>query len=211
VNIGANKDSADRIADYVTGVSRMRDVADYLTINISSPNTPGLRALQDASALRDLLAAAAEARGSGGPPIFLKVAPDLDAGEIGAVVREAIDRRIDGLIVGNTTVTRPTLGSPHRDETGGLSGAPLRGLALAKLRAFRGASGGEIPLIAAGGIASADDAYARIRAGASLIQLYSALVYQGPGLARRIGNGLAALVKRDGFTTLADAVGSEAR
>ena len=209
VNIGANKDAADRIAGYAAGVARMRDVADYLTINISSPNTPGLRALQEASALGDLLAAVAEARGGGGPPVFLKVAPDLETAEIDAVVRAASAHGIDALIVGNTTVSRPPLRSAHAHEAGGLSGAPLRDLALAKLRAFRAASAGTIPLIAAGGIASAAHAYARIRAGASLIQLYSALVYEGPGIARRIREDLAALVKRDGFATLQEAVGSD--
>ena len=208
VNIGANKDSGDRIADYVAGIERMRDVADYLTVNISSPNTPGLRALQDASALRDLLAAVADARASGGPPVFLKVAPGPRLRRDRDVVREAIDQRIDALIVGNTTVSRPVLRSAHRGETGGLSGAPLRDLALAKLRAFRSASGGAIPLIAAGGIASAEDAFTRIRAGASLVQLYSALVYEGPGLARRIGRDLPMLLAREGFETLTEAMGS---
>ena len=211
VNIGANKDSADRIADYVAGVRAMRDVADYLTINISSPNTPGLRALQDAGALDELLARIAEERGGEGPPVFLKVAPDLNTNEIDGIVRAALDHGLDALIVANTTLSRPPLRSAHAREAGGLSGAPLRELALEKLRAFRSASGGALPLVAAGGIASAEDAYARVRAGASLIQLYSALVYEGPDLARRIGAGLAALMKRDGFRTLQEAVGSEPR
>ncbi len=208
VNIGANKDAADRIADYADGVRAMADVADYLAINISSPNTPGLRALQDAGALGELLAAVAEARAGGGPPVFLKVAPDLGRGEIDAIVRAVATHRIDALIVANTTLSRPPLRSRHAAEAGGLSGAPLGGLALQRLRDFRSAAGAALPLIAVGGIASAEDGYARIRAGASLVQLYSALVYEGPGLARRMRPGLARLLARDGFATIADAVGA---
>jgi dihydroorotate dehydrogenase len=207
VNIGANKDAADRIADYAAGVWMMAPVADYLTINVSSPNTPGLRALQEASALDELLAGVMEARGEAGPPIFLKVAPDLEPADITAVSRVVIDRKVDALIVSNTTISRPPLSSRFAGEQGGLSGEPLRPLAVAKLRAFRHATGGEVPLIAAGGIGSAADAYARIRAGASLVQLYSALVYEGPGLAKRIARGLIPLLERDGFATLADAIG----
>ena len=208
VNIGANKDAADRIADYAAGVAAMADVADYLTINVSSPNTPGLRALQDASALDELLAAAIEARPSGGPPVFLKVAPDLAPAEIEAIARVATERRIDALIVSNTTVSRPPLRSAAAGEAGGLSGSPLRALAMARLRDFRIATGGTLPLIATGGIASGADAYARIRAGASLVQLYTALIYEGPLLARRIGRELAAMLERDGFTHVAEAVGT---
>ncbi len=207
VNVGANKDAADRIADYVAGVRTMAPVADYLAINISSPNTPGLRALQEAAALDELLAAVMEARGAAGPPIFLKVAPDLERSDIHAIVRVAIDRKVDALIVANTTISRPPLSSALAGEQGGLSGEPLRSLALARLRDFRSATGGQMPLVAAGGIASAQDAYARIRAGASLVQLYSALVYEGPGLARRIARGLVPLLERDGFATIAEAIG----
>ncbi|MDQ8756996.1 quinone-dependent dihydroorotate dehydrogenase [Sphingosinicella sp. LHD-64] len=208
VNIGANKDSPDRIADYAAGVRAMLGVADYLTVNISSPNTPGLRALQDKGALDALLAAVMEARGVG-PPVFLKVAPDLERQDIDDLAAVAIARKIDALIVSNTTVSRPVLRSKHREETGGLSGAPLKALALARLRDFRRATGGALPLIAAGGIETAADAYARIRAGASLVQLYSALVYEGPGLARRIASGLRALMESDGFARLTDAIGTE--
>ncbi|PZU06764.1 quinone-dependent dihydroorotate dehydrogenase [Sphingomonas sp.] len=207
VNVGANKDAADRIADYATGVAAMAPVADYLTINISSPNTPGLRALQEAQALDDLLAGAIAARPAGGPPIFLKVAPDLAPADIDAIARVCLDRAVDALIVSNTTIGREGLRSPHAKETGGLSGAPLKALALERLRDFRVATGGALPLIAAGGIASGDDAYARIRAGASLVQLYTALVYEGPLLARRIARELSALLARDGFATVGDAVG----
>ncbi|HEX6377106.1 MAG TPA: quinone-dependent dihydroorotate dehydrogenase [Allosphingosinicella sp.] len=207
VNIGANKESGDPIADYAAGVREMAPFADYLTLNVSSPNTPGLRALQDERALRELLAAIGEARGADAP-VFLKVAPDLAADEIDGIARAAIESRVDALIVGNTTLSRPALRSKQRGEAGGLSGAPLKGLALQRLRDFRGATGGAMPLIAAGGIENGVDAYARIRAGASLVQLYTALVYQGPGLAEAIAGELRTLLSRDGFATLAEAVGA---
>jgi dihydroorotate dehydrogenase len=207
VNVGANKDSKDRIADYVSGVRAMSPVARYLTINISSPNTPGLRGLQDEGALEELLAAVQEARSN--RPIFLKVAPDLEPGDPERIARAAIGHRIDALIISNTTVSRPPLKSRYANEAGGLSGAPLKPLALDALRKFRRASGGEIPLIGVGGIATADDAWERIRAGASLVQLYSAMVYEGPGIARRIARGLAQRLKREGFSNIAEAVGSE--
>ncbi|MFM9977746.1 MAG: quinone-dependent dihydroorotate dehydrogenase [Sphingomonadaceae bacterium] len=212
VNIGANKDSADRIADYVAGVSKMAAVADYLTINISSPNTPGLRGLQDAGALTELLDAvnAVNAvRAADGPPLFLKLAPDLEPPDIDAIVKVAHGRGT-ALIIGNTTISRPTLRSAACAETGGLSGAPLKALAMQRLRDFRAASGGDIALVAAGGIDGPEEAYARIRAGASLVQLYTALVFQGPGLAMRIAQGLATLLARDGFATISDAVGVDA-
>ncbi|MCY7398257.1 MAG: quinone-dependent dihydroorotate dehydrogenase [Sphingomonas bacterium] len=208
VNIGANKDSADRIADYVAGVAAMAPVADYLAVNISSPNTPGLRNLQAGGELVELLGAISTARAADGPPIFLKVAPDLEPGDHQRIVRAAIDAKIDALIVANTTVSRPPLVSRHGRESGGLSGAPLKPLALDALRLFRSASGGELPLIAVGGIASADDAWARIVAGASLVQLYSGLVYHGPGLARRIADGLAERLEERGMSSIAEAVGS---
>jgi dihydroorotate dehydrogenase len=210
VNIGANKDSVDRIADYVAGVRAMGPVARYITINVSSPNTPGLRQLQDEGALGALLSAIDDARGPGGPPIFLKVAPDLGEGEPDRILRAALQHRIDAIIVANTTVSRPPLKSRYAAEPGGLSGAPLKPLALDGIRRFRSASGGEIPLIGVGGIENADDAWERIRAGASLIQLYTAMVYQGPGIARRIANGLAERLKREGYSSVAEAVGSAA-
>jgi dihydroorotate dehydrogenase len=142
-------------------------------------------------------------------PVFLKVAPDLEPADIDAIARIALDRKLGGLIVANTTITRPPLRSAAAGETGGLSGAPLRDLALARLRDFRKATGGALPLIGVGGIATADDAWARIRAGASLVQLYTAMVYEGPGIARAITRGLEALMRRDGFASIAEAVGSE--
>lgn len=210
VNIGANKDAEDRIADYAAGIARMTPVADYLTVNISSPNTPGLRSLQGGDALDALLDAVGEARIPGGPPVFLKVAPDLEPAEIDAVAKTAMGR-VDALIVSNTTISRPALRSAHAGETGGLSGAPLAPLAMQRLADFRQATGGQITLIAAGGIASGAEAWTRIRAGASLVQLYSALVYHGPGLARRITHEIAGLMKRDGFASVSDAIGSAAR
>ena len=209
VNIGANKDSADRIADYVAGVKAMSPVADYLTVNISSPNTPGLRNLQAGGELVELLAAVRDAR-TPGIPIFLKIAPDLEPGDHERIVRAAIDQGIDALIVSNTTISRPPLSSRHANEAGGLSGRPLKALALDQLRRFRSASGGQIPLIAAGGIENAHDAWERIAAGASLVQLYSAMVYQGPGIARRIAEGLRALLGVAQMANISEAVGSDA-
>jgi len=204
INVGANKDATDRVADYVAGVTAAARIADYVTINISSPNTPGLRDLQHGAALDELLAACTAARGT--TPLFLKVAPDLDAAAIDGIARAAIGHRLDAIIMGNTTVSRPPLCSPHAGEAGGLSGAPLVALARQRLADVRSATGGGIALIAAGGIDSGAEAYARIRAGASLVQLYSALVYEGPGLARRILAGLDARLMRDGFASVAEAV-----
>jgi dihydroorotate dehydrogenase len=206
VNIGANKDSSDRIADYAEGVRKLAPLARYLTINISSPNTPGLRGLQDEGALDELLAAVRESRGR--TPVFLKVAPDLAEGDPERIVRSALDHRLDALVIANTTISRPTLKSRFAAEAGGLSGAPLKPLALEALRRFRSASGGTIPLIGVGGIGNADDAWERITAGASLVQLYSAMVYEGPGIAMRIAKGLAARLKREGMATIAEAVGT---
>lgn len=206
VNVGANKDSADRVADYALGVRKMAPVARYLTINISSPNTPGLRGLQEEGELRELLAAVEEVRTD--KPIFLKVAPDLEPGDHDRIVRAALDHHVDALIVSNTTVSRPPLKSRHASEAGGLSGEPLKSLASEALRAFRNVSGGEIPLIAVGGIANADDAWERIKAGASLVQLYSAMVFEGPGIGRAIAAGLAGRLKREGFSNISEAVGT---
>jgi dihydroorotate dehydrogenase len=207
VNVGANKDSKDRIADYVSGVHAMAPVAHYLTINISSPNTPGLRGLQDEGALQELLAAIRQVGVK--KPVFLKVAPDLNQRDPERIIRAAIDNKIDAIIVSNTTVSRPPLTSRYAGEAGGLSGAPLKPLALKALRQFRSASGGEIPLIGVGGITTADDAWERIRAGASLIQLYSAMVYEGPGIATRIARGLAQRLKREGIANIMEAVGTD--
>jgi len=205
INVGANKDAADRVADYVAGVSAAARVADYVTINVSSPNTPGLRDLQEGAALRDLLAACRAAKDT--TPLFLKVAPDLTPAQIDDIARAAIDGGVDALIMGNTTVSRPPLASQHKNEAGGLSGAPLRVLARERLRDFRRATGGALPLVAVGGVDTGAEAYARIRAGASLVQVYTAMVYCGPGLPARILRELDALLRRDGFARVADAVG----
>lgn len=207
INIGANKDATDRIEDYARGVTAMAPHADYLAVNISSPNTPGLRALQDRGALDELLARVMAARGAKGPPVFLKVAPDLEPADIDDICELGLAHRLDALIVSNTTISRPALRSPQAGETGGLSGAPLHDLALARLGDFRRRLGKTLPLIGVGGIASAEQAYARIRAGASLVQLYSALVYEGPYLPATINAGLVTLLQRDGFRTVSEAVG----
>jgi len=210
-NIGANKDAADRIADYVTGLTRLWRLADYFTVNISSPNTPGLRTLQTGAALSELLGRISETRASlaGHAPIFLKVAPDLDDAEIEAIADGVAAARFDGVIVGNTTLSRPdSLVSRHRGEAGGLSGAPLMSLSTRVLARFHAAAKGRFALIGVGGIASGADAYAKIRAGASAVQLYSALVFQGPALVTAIRRDLAARLAADGFASVADAVGA---
>jgi dihydroorotate dehydrogenase len=212
-NIGANKDAADRIGDYVTGLKRLWGQASYFTINISSPNTPGLRALQTRQALEELLGRLAEARdalpAAGRAPMFLKVAPDLEAGEVEAITETVVAHGLSGIIVSNTTVGRPPLKSPHREEAGGLSGAPLKELAGRRLAEFAEAAAGRLTLIGVGGIASGADAYARIRAGASAVQLYSALVFEGPGLVTRIKRDLAARLRADGFASVREAVGAK--
>ena len=213
INIGANKDSEDRIADYAAMARLMTPYASYLAVNISSPNTPGLRALQDEGALTALIdgviAARDDVAGEHSPPIFLKVAPDLEPADIDAIARIALDKKLGALIVSNTTISRPELLSHHAGEAGGLSGAPLRDLALQRVRDFRKATGGAIPLVGVGGIATAEHAWQRIRAGASLVQLYSAMVYAGPGLGSRIAKGIERLMHRDGFASVAEAVGTE--
>ena len=210
-NIGANKDAADRIGDYVMGLRRLWGLADYFTVNISSPNTPGLRALQSGDALSELLGRLAAARRAlpGAAPLFLKVAPDLDGAEIGAICEAVAGFGLDAIVVGNTTLSRPaTLRSRSKDEVGGLSGAPLMELSTRVLRDFHAAAHGRFALIGVGGIASGADAYAKIRAGAAAVQLYSALVFHGPGLVVEIVRDLAARLRADGFANIADAVGT---
>jgi dihydroorotate dehydrogenase len=216
INIGANKDSDDRVADYAEMARVMTPHASYLAVNVSSPNTPGLRALQDEGALTALLDAVIEARAEGAadlagpkPPIFLKVAPDLEPSDVEAISRIALDKQLGALMVSNTTISRPELHSRHAGEAGGLSGEPLRDLALQRIRDFRSATGGRVPLIGIGGIASAEHAWERIRAGASLVQVYSAMVYEGPGLGGQIAAGLHRLMRRDGFASVAEAIGTE--
>jgi dihydroorotate dehydrogenase len=213
-NLGKNRDSADATADYCLGVRAVGNLADYLVINVSSPNTPGLRELQRRSALRHLIDEVTAARdslaGPQRPPILVKVAPDLTPEEIAEIAETALATKIDGLIVSNTTVARPDdLHSSNAPEPGGLSGAPLFEPSTTRLRAFYRLVGGRVPLIGAGGVGSGEQAYAKIRAGASLVQLYTALVYRGPGLVAEIKRDLAALLKRDGFSSVAAAVGAD--
>ena len=211
-NLGANKDSTDRIGDYVTGLERLWRLADYFTVNISSPNTPGLRALQGRAALDELLGRLNEARvrltaDDRRRPVFLKVAPDLEPDEPPAIVDACLAHGVDGVIVSNTTLDRPdALRSPFREQAGGLSGAPLREPSTRMLRAFAEAAAGRLVLIGAGGVASGDDAFAKLRAGATAVQLYSALVYGGPGLVVRIKHELAERLRAEGFASAAGAV-----
>jgi dihydroorotate dehydrogenase len=211
INIGKNKTSADAAADYVLGVARFAPHADYLAINISSPNTPGLRDLQGRGALGNLLRQVVEARNKAAkkPPLFVKIAPDLDEAAMQDIAEVVLASGIDGLIVGNTTVSRPGNLPPElAKEAGGLSGRPLFDLSTRVLAAMYKLTGGKIPLIGCGGVSSGADAYAKIRAGATLVQLYSALVYQGPFLVPRVNRELAAFLKRDGFKSVAEAVGT---
>ena len=204
-NLGANKDTEDRAADYVSGLHRLAGLSDYFTVNISSPNTPGLRALQGRDALDDLLWRVAQARTTPAP-VFLKIAPDLTPDEIAMIVEAALAHRIDALIVSNTTLDRPaSLRSRDRAEAGGLSGAPLKEKAHKALIHAAEAAAGRLPLIAVGGIDSGAEAYRRIRAGASAVQIYSALIYGGPGLVGRIKRDLAARLRAGGFASVAEA------
>lgn len=214
-NIGRNKDSTDAVADYVAGIKVMAPLADYVVVNISSPNTPGLRDLHAIDNLRPLLEALIAARqGLSGPanacPICLKIAPDLADEDAVEVAHLALELGLDGLTISNTTVVRPDhLVSHHRGESGGLSGRPLFARSTELLSHVYRETSGRLPLIGVGGVASAQDAYAKIRAGATLVQLYTGLIYGGPRLVRQIDSGLAELLRRDGFNTAADAVGAD--
>ena len=211
-NLGKNRDSADAAADYCRGVAALGPLADYLVINVSSPNTPGLRDLQRRSEVSVLIGAVTAARdklAGGRPPVLLKIAPDLTRQEQEDIAEVALNSAIDGLIIANTTIARPAeLRSPDAPEPGGLSGAPLFQPSTRLLAEMYRLTRGALPLIGVGGIGSGADAYAKIRAGASLIQLYSALTYQGPALVGRIKRELADLLRRDGFGSVAEAVGS---
>lgn len=211
VNVGPNRDAEDPVADCVACIRALAPAVDYLVVNVSSPNTPGLRGLQAHQALRPLLAACLEARNGSraAPPLLVKVAPDLTAEEREGVAAAALDVGIDGLIATNTTVARPAgLHHENKQESGGLSGRPLFASSTAVLSDLYRLTGGRVPIIGVGGISSGADAYAKIRAGASLVQLYTALVYDGPQLVGRILDDLAARLHADGYATLADAVGS---
>ncbi|MCK5041892.1 MAG: quinone-dependent dihydroorotate dehydrogenase [Sphingomonadales bacterium] len=210
INIGANKTTEDKTQDYAEGVLNMSPLADYLVINISSPNTPGLRDLQAGDHLQTLLEAVNKARNSQThkPPVLVKVAPDLSEDDIATISKTILAMGVDGLIVSNTTLARPaSLRSDKCGETGGLSGAPLFGPSTEVLKKFYRHLAGQVPIVGVGGIASADDAYEKIRAGATLIQLYSALVYGGPDLVGEILEGLSRHIEDDGFNSINDAVG----
>ncbi len=208
-NIGINKDSTDPVGDYVLGLRRLLPLVDYVTVNISSPNTPGLRGLQRREPLERLLAALIEARGGVTKPLLVKIAPDLDEAGEEDIAEVALASGVDGLIVSNTTIARPPLRSAHRDETGGLSGGPLLERSTALLRRMAKRLGGRLALVGVGGIASGADAYAKIRAGASAVQLYSGMVYGGLGLARRVVSELDVLLAGDGLPDVAAAVGAD--
>ena len=208
-NVGVNKEGADPERDYPALCRAVAPLADYVTINISSPNTPGLRDLQGEARLAGILAAVAPR--SLGKPVLVKLAPDLAEDALGPVVEACCAAGVAGLIISNTTIARPdTLRSPHAGEAGGLSGAPLRERSTAMLRRAHRLAAGRLVLVGAGGIADAEDAYAKIRAGAALVQLYTGFAYAGPALVGRLKSGLAALLRRDGFASITDAVGVEA-
>ncbi|OSQ51469.1 quinone-dependent dihydroorotate dehydrogenase [Marivita geojedonensis] len=210
LNLGANKDSENRAGDFATVLATCAAHLDFATVNVSSPNTEKLRDLQGKDALAALLAGVMETRNSLDRPIpiFLKIAPDLTDAEIADVAEVALTSGIDGLIATNTTLDRDGLTSPHRDEKGGLSGRPLFEKSTRVLAQIYRATEARLPIIGVGGIASAEDAYAKIRAGASAVQLYSALTYEGLSLVPRISKGLDDLLKRDGFNTVSEAVGT---
>lgn len=214
VNIGRNKDQNDAAADYVKGIGALAAHADYIAINVSSPNTPGLRALQGRDPLAALLRQAIAARDAAAarPPLLLKIAPDLTDDDKRDIAEVSLDAGIDGLIVSNTTITRPPgLPDDRAREAGGLSGRPLFALSTAVLAQMYRLTGGRLPIIGVGGITCADDAYAKIRAGASLIQIYTGLIYGGPALIRAIKAGLAARLRADGFDSVTAAVGADHR
>jgi dihydroorotate dehydrogenase len=211
VNIGINKDAASPVDDYRAGIARLAPLADYITVNVSSPNTQGLRDLQRHDELDRLMGALLEARNGtqAKPPLLLKVAPDLDAAQRQAIADVALRHNIDGLIVSNTTVTRPPqLAAALKEEKGGLSGQLLTSLSTEVIGDFYRLTSGAIPIVGAGGIGSAEDAYAKIRAGASLVQVYTALVFEGPALISRILEGIASMLRKDNFGSVAEVVGS---
>ncbi len=218
VNVGANKESTDRASDYVAGVKAFAEVASYFTINISSPNTPGLRDLQQAAALDDLLARVLEARDEaaqthGRKPVFLKIAPDLAMGDLDDIIRVCAARGVEALILGNTTITRPASlrEKAAAQEAGGLSGKPLFDLSTRMLGAAYLRVEGRFPIVGAGGIDGPDSAFAKIEAGASLIQLYSAMVYKGAGLPGEILRGLTEKLDQQNLASIKDVVGRRAR
>lgn len=215
INIGKNKDSEDAEADYGFGAWKLGAFADYLVVNVSSPNTPGLRALQDPKTLVTLVRKVRETcpeRADGSkPPILVKIAPDLAPEDKPAIAEAVLTAPVDGLIISNTTIARPAglVDAETARETGGLSGRPLFEPSTALVAEMARLTERSLPLVGVGGIATGADAYAKIRAGASLVQLYTGLIYQGPGLIASIKKDLAILLKRDGFASVSDAVGAD--
>ncbi len=212
VNLGKNKDSADAAGDYAEGAAALAPLADYLVVNVSSPNTPGLRALQGRSELEELLGRVQAALPQPAPPLLLKIAPDLTDEDKADIAAVCLAQGVAGIIATNTTLARPAeLKDAARGEAGGLSGKPLFGPSTKVLADLYRLTEGKLPLIGVGGVASGSDAYRKIRAGASLVQLYTALIYRGPGLVTRIKHELAGLLREDGFASLAEAVGADHR
>ncbi|TCS62461.1 quinone-dependent dihydroorotate dehydrogenase [Varunaivibrio sulfuroxidans] len=216
VNLGKNKSTVNALNDYVLGTRRFTPLADYLVVNVSSPNTPGLRALQGRGELLRLLGAVMENRaevgGDAPPPLLLKIAPDLTDEDKADIAAVALETGIDGLIVSNTTICRPSsLTDPQKRETGGLSGRPLFAESTRVLGEMYRLTDGKLPLIGVGGVEDGGGAYAKIRAGASLVQLYSAMVYEGPLLANKLNRNLAACLRRDGFESIQAAIGADHR
>ncbi len=211
LNLGANKDSADRAEDFARVLSHCGPHLDFATVNVSSPNTEKLRDLQGAAALSALLAGVMEARQwlPNPIPVFLKIAPDLSDAELSEIAQVAIDSGIDAVITTNTTLSRDGLKNPHRDQAGGLSGAPLFEKSTRVLARLSQLTEGKLPLIGVGGISNAEQAYAKICAGASAVQLYTAMVYEGLSMIPAVLHGLDALLERDGFDNVAQAVGSK--
>jgi dihydroorotate dehydrogenase len=212
MNIGKNRESKNSVGDYVTGYKLIAPYADYITVNISSPNTPGLRDLQDREPLADLLGQlmAAREQGMRKPPLFIKIAPDLTDAQQADIASVVLDAGVQGLIIGNATVTRGNSLPPQfAREQGGLSGRPLFQLSTDVLARMYKLTGGKIPLIGCGGVSSGADVYAKICAGASLVQIYTALVFKGPGLVRRTARELADLLRRDGHKSVSEAVGTK--
>ncbi len=207
VNLGANLDSEDRAGDYAICLESLRDLAQFFTVNVSSPNTPGLRNLQSRESLDDLFTRVNAVRGKA--PVFLKIAPDITDNDVADLIGVVRDHAVDGLIVANTTIARPeTLKSAHASEQGGLSGPPVFERSTELLRLFRKAAGPELAIFGVGGVSDADTAYAKIRAGANALQLYTALVYKGPGLVQEIKQGLVQRLQADGFSSISEAVGA---
>lgn len=215
VNLGRNKETKDSTQDYIDGINRFMDVADYFVINVSSPNTPGLRSLQNKKNLEELLIGINAARESAGSkqPLLLKLAPDLSDSERQDVADVVLNKksRVDGLILCNTTIARPNLTNSNKQESGGLSGAPLTDISTAMISDMYRRTRGSIPIIGVGGIFSGADAYVKIRAGASLVQLYTSYIYNGPPIVGKIKRELCEILETNGFSSVTDAIGKDAK